>query len=70
MRPDVMAVHLLKDAPVLQVPVECLVTSLCRTLYPKVLCRVVVVVGALDLVSAPHVAVVGVDTLAWLETVG
>jgi hypothetical protein len=41
----------------------------CRTLHPKVLHQVAVVVGALDLFGVPHVAIVCLEVLAQLETV-
>jgi hypothetical protein len=41
----------------------------CCTLHLEVLRQVAVIVGALDLVGVPHVAVIGFDMLAWLKTV-
>jgi hypothetical protein len=66
---DVVAVGLLEDAPVLEAPVKGLVRRPCRTLHAEVLGRVAVIVGSLDLVGVPHVAVVGLNALPWLETV-
>ncbi len=40
-----------------------------QTLHAYVLSRVAAIVGTLDLVRVPHVAFVGIDTLARLEIV-
>jgi hypothetical protein len=69
MQRDAVAVHLLQDAPVFKVPVKRLVARPCRTLHPKVFHQVAVVVGALDLIGVPHVAVVCLDVFTWLQTV-
>ncbi len=66
---DVVAVHLLQDAPVFKEPVKRLVTRPYGTLHSKVLCWVAVVVGALDLSGVPHVAIVSLKALAQLKTV-
>ncbi len=66
---DVVAVGLLEDAPVLEVPVKGLVTSHCRNLHAKVVGRVAVIVRTLDLVWVLHVAIVGLNVLVWLKTV-
>ncbi len=65
---DVVAV-LLQDALIFKVPVRYLVARPFHTLHPKVLHQVVVVVGALNLIGVPHVAIVGLDAFAWLQTV-
>ncbi len=70
MHHDVMAVHLLQDAPIFKVPVKGLVARPRHTLHPKVLRRVAVVVGALNLIGMLHVAIVGSNTLARLLVVG
>ena len=67
---DVVTVHLPKDPPVLEAAVEGLVSRPYARLHAKILGGVAIVVGALDLVGVPHVAVVGFDPLAWLEKVG
>ncbi len=67
---DVMAVQLLQDAPIFKVPVQHLVARLCCTLHPKVLHWVAVVVGALNLIGVPHVAIVGLNVLVRLQAVG
>jgi hypothetical protein len=66
---DVVMVGLLKDPPVLEVAIEGLVTRPCCQLHPMIHCRVAVVVGAIDLVGVPHIAVVGLNTFAWWEGV-
>jgi hypothetical protein len=70
MRGNVVAVHILQDAPVFKMPIEHLMTRPCCTLHLKVLHWVAVVVGALDLFGMPHIAVVGLNALVRLETVG
>ncbi len=65
---DVVAVHLLQDAPIFKAPVKRLVARPCRTLHSKVLHRVAVVVWALNLISVPHIAIVGLNALARLQT--
>ncbi len=70
MHHDFVAVHLLQDALVFKVPGKRLMARPCRTLHPKVHRQVTVIVGAHNLISMPHVAVVGLDTLAWLQTAG
>ncbi len=72
MHRDVMAVHLLQDTPVLKASVKHLMARPYRTLHPKVLRWVAVAVGVLNLIGMSHVAcspVVGLDRLAWLQTV-
>jgi hypothetical protein len=66
---DVVAVHVLQDALVFKAPLKHLLARPCCTLHPKVLRRVAVIVGALDLINVPHVAVVCLDAFAWLQTV-
>ena len=66
---DVMAVHLLQDAPVFKAPVKHLVARPHHTLHPKVLHQVAIIVGALNLIGVPHIAIVGLDVFAWLQTV-
>ncbi len=56
-------------SPVLQAPVKHLVTRPDAALHLKVLDGVDVVLGALDLVRVPAVAVVGLDAFVWLEEV-
>ncbi len=70
MQLDVVAVGPLKDPPVLQAVVESLVTRPRRRLHPKISLGIAVVVGALDLVGVPHVAVVGLDAFARQEMAG
>jgi hypothetical protein len=65
---DVVAV-LLQDALIFKVPVRHFMARPCHTLHPKVLRQVVVIVGALNLIGMLHVAVVGLDVFAWLQTV-
>jgi hypothetical protein len=65
---DVVAV-LLQDALIFKVPVRHFMARSCHTLHPKVLRRVVVIVGALNLIGVPHIAIVGLDVFAWLQTV-
>jgi hypothetical protein len=65
---DVLVVHLLQDAPIFKAPIKHLMARLCHTLHSKVLHRVAVVVWALNLISVPHVAIVGLNALAWLQT--
>jgi hypothetical protein len=60
-----VAVGPLKDPPVLEAAVEGLVARPRRRLHPEIPRRVAVVVGALDLVGVPHVAVVGLDAFTW-----
>jgi hypothetical protein len=68
--PDVVAEDLGENAPVLQAPVDCLVTRPDAALHLSVLGGTIdVVLGALDFVRVPAVAVVGLDTLARLEKV-
>ncbi len=66
---DVVAVHLLQDAPVFKASVERLVARPHHILHPKVLRWVAVIVGPLNLVGVPHVAVVDVNAHTQLETV-
>ena len=68
MHRDVVAVHLLLDALIFKAPVKCLVVRPCRTLHPKVLHRVAVIVGAITLIGMPHVAVVCLNAFARLQT--
>ncbi len=70
MHRDVVAVHLLQDAPIFKAPVKRFVARPHCTLHPKVLCQVAVIVGALNLIGMPHVAVVGLNALARLQEVG
>ena len=67
--PDVVAVDLGENPPVLQPPIKCLVTRPDAPLHLEVLGGVGVVLGALHLVRVPAVAVVGLDSLAGLEEV-
>jgi hypothetical protein len=67
--PDVVAEDLGEYSPVLQAPVKRLVTRPDAALHLEVLDGVVVVLGALDLVRVPAVAVVGLDAFIWLEEV-
>jgi hypothetical protein len=66
---DAVAVDLLEDTPILEVPVKDLVTRPHCTLRTDVLGQVAVIVGTLDLVAVLHVAVFGLDALTQLETV-
>ncbi len=65
-----MAVHLLQDAPMFKAPVKPLVARPRCTLHPKVLHRVAVIDGALNLISVSHIAVVGLNALTRLQAVG
>ncbi len=67
--PDVVAEDLGEYSPVLQVPVKCLVMCPDVALHLEVLNGVDVVLGALDLVRVPAVAVVGLDAFLWLKEV-
>ena len=67
--PDVVAVDLGENPPVLQPPIKHLVTCPDAPLHLEVLGGVGVVLGALHLVRVPTVAVVGLDSLAGLEEV-
>ena len=67
--PDVVAEDLGEYPPVLQPPVQRLVTRPDTTLHLEVLDGVYVVLGALDLVRVSAVAVVGLDSFARLEEV-
>ncbi len=67
--PDVVTEDLGENSPVLQVPVKCLVTRPDAALHLEVLDRVDVVLGALDLVRVPAVAVIGLDAFVWLKEV-
>ncbi len=69
MHRDVVAVGLLLDAPIIKGTLECLVRRPRCALYAEVLCWVTVLLGALNLVGVPHVAVAGLDVLAQLKTV-
>ncbi len=69
MHGDVVTVGLLEDPPVLEAAVEGLMARPHCRLHPKIRCWVAVVVGALDLVGVPHVAVVGLNTFAWQDGV-
>ncbi len=70
MHHEVMAVHLLQDAPIFKVPVKGLVARPCHTLHPSVLRQVAIVVGALNLMGMLHIAVVGLNALTQLLAVG
>ncbi len=65
MQLDIVVVGPLEDPPVLEAAIEGLVARPRRRLHPQIPRRVAVVVGALDLVRVPHVAVVGLDAFAW-----
>ena len=67
--PDVVAVDLGQDAPGLEASVYRLVTRTDAGLHPLVGGRIAGVVGALDLVGAADVAIVGFDALAGLKPV-
>jgi hypothetical protein len=67
---DVMVVHLLQDAPIFKAPVKCLMARPRCTLHPKVLHWVSVIVGVLNLIGVPHIAIVGLNALARLQAVG
>ncbi len=67
--PDVMAEDLGEYSPVHQAPVKRLVTHPDAALHLEVLDGVDVVLGALDLVCVPAVAVVSLDVFVWLEEV-
>ncbi len=64
-----MPVHPLKDAPILEAPVEGFIAQAGRQLHPQILVGVAVVVWTFHFVRAANVAVVGLDTLARLEEV-
>ncbi len=66
---DIVAVHLLQDAPIFKMPVKRLVARPCRTLQSKVLHWVAVLVWELNLISVPHVAIVSLNAVARLQTV-
>ena len=68
-RCDVVTVDLSEDAPVFEVSVEGLVPRPYTSLHCEVLCRVAVVIWALDLVGVPDVAIVHLHLLARLEAV-
>ncbi len=67
---NVMAVHPLEDAPVLELAIKCLVPRPGCQLHAKILNRIAAVVGTLDLVQEADVATVGFDALARLKEVG
>ncbi len=67
--PDVVTEDLGEYSPVLQAPVKHLVTRPDAALHLEVLDGVDVVLGALDLVRVPAVAVVGLDAFIWLKEV-
>ncbi len=67
--PDVVAEDLGEYSPVLQAPVKHLVMCPDAALNFEVLDGVEVVLGALDLVRVPTVAVVGLEAFVWLEEV-
>ncbi len=69
-QPDVVAVGPLKDPPVLEAAGKGLVARPCRRLHPEISPGITVVVGALDLVRVPHVAVVGLNAFARQEAAG
>jgi hypothetical protein len=69
-QPNAMAVGPLKDPPVLEAAVKGLVARPCCRLHPKISPGITVVVGALDLVGVPHVAIVGLNAFAWQEVAG
>ena len=69
MAQDVVAVDLGEYPPVLQPPIERLVTRPDATLHLEVLDGVDVVLGALDFVRMPTVAVVGLDAFVRLKEV-
>ena len=64
-----VVVYLPKDAPKLEASIKGLVLRPHKSLHGKILPWVAVVVRALDLVSVPDIAVVGLGPLAWLEAV-
>jgi hypothetical protein len=66
---DVVAEDLGEYSPVLQAPVKRLVMRPDAALHLEVLNGVDVVLGALNLVRVPAVAVVGLDALVWLKEV-
>ena len=66
---DVVAVLLSEDAPDLEAPIYGLVARPHPPLHAKIGDRIAGVIGALDLVGAADVAVVGLDALARLEPV-
>ncbi len=63
----VVALGPLKDPPVLERAIEGLVTRPRHRLHLEILGGVAIVVGALDLVGVPHVAIVGLDAFARQE---
>ncbi len=69
MHGDVVPVHLLEDAPILEAPVKGLVARPGSGLHPEVLGGIAIILGALDLVRTANVAVVGLDALARLKRV-
>ena len=70
MHGDAVSVHLLKDAPILEVAVEGFMVRPSRQLHPQILGGVAVFVWTFHLVRTANVAVVGLDALAQLEEVG
>jgi hypothetical protein len=69
MVPDVVVIDLGEYPPVLQPPVQHLVTCPDATLHLEVLNRVNIILGTLDLVHVSAIAVISLDTFAWLEEV-
>ena len=69
MHHDVVAEDLGEDPPVLQPPVQRLVTCPCPPLHSPILRRIRVVARAFDFVRVAAVPLVGLDPLARLEEV-
>jgi len=67
MHSDVVAECPLEYPPVLEAAVEGLVVQPCRRLHLEILGTIAAIVGALDLVRVPHVAIVGLNALARQE---
>jgi hypothetical protein len=67
--PDVMAEDLGEYSPVLQAPVKHLVMHSDAALHLEVLNGVDIILGALDLVRVPMVAVISLDAFVWLKEV-
>ena len=66
---DVVAIFLGEDPPVLEAPIYRLVARADTCLHAEIVDRIAGVVGALDLVGAADVAVVGLNVLAGIEPV-
>ncbi len=66
---NVVPVHLLENAPILEAAVKGFMARPGRRLHPQILGGVAVIVRTFHLVRAANVAVVGLDALAWLEEV-